>query len=95
MTLKRNRKREIVRKQLLEKEQETTHCLVSKFSKEMLDLIQTKEREVLVSLPTLSLFLDPISIVSLGRQWYRWSTCCLLLHAAIQSTTSTSTSSSS
>ena len=50
MTLKRNRKREIVRKQLLEKEQETTHCLVSKFSKEMIDLIQTKEREVLVSL---------------------------------------------
>ena len=50
MTLKRNKKREIVRKQLLEKEQETTHSLVSKFSKEMLNLIQTKEREVLVSI---------------------------------------------
>jgi hypothetical protein len=49
MTLKRNKKREIVRKQLLEKEQETTHTLVSKFSKEMINLIQAKEREVLVS----------------------------------------------
>jgi hypothetical protein len=49
MTLKRDKKREIVRKQLLEKEQETTHSLVSKFSKEMLNLIQAKEREVLVS----------------------------------------------
>lgn len=50
MTLKRDKKREIVRKQLMEKEQESTHSLVSKFSKEMLNLIQTKEREVLVSL---------------------------------------------
>jgi len=50
MTLKRDKKREIVRKQLLEKEQETTHSLVSKFSKEMLNLIQAKEREVLVSI---------------------------------------------
>jgi hypothetical protein len=50
MTLKREKKREIVRKQLMEKEQETTHSLVSKFSKEMLHLIQAKEREVLVSI---------------------------------------------
>jgi len=50
MTLKRDKKREIVRKQLLEKEQETTHSLVSKFSKEMIHLIQAKEREVLVSI---------------------------------------------
>lgn len=49
MTLKRDKKREIVRRQLMEREQETTHSLVSKFSKEMLDLIQAKEREVLVS----------------------------------------------
>ncbi|CAF1401612.1 unnamed protein product [Rotaria sordida] len=48
MTLKRDKKREIVRKQLMEKEQETTHSLVSKFSKEMINLIQAKEREVLV-----------------------------------------------
>jgi hypothetical protein len=51
MTLKRNKKREIVRKKLMEKEQETTHSLVSKFSKEMINLIQAKEREVLVSIP--------------------------------------------
>ncbi len=50
MTLKRDKKREIVRKQLMEKEQESTHSLVSKFSKEMINLIQTKEREVLVSI---------------------------------------------
>ncbi|CAF1254306.1 unnamed protein product [Rotaria sordida] len=50
MTLKRDKKREIVRKQLMEKEQETTHSLVSKFSKEMINLIQAKEREVLVSI---------------------------------------------
>jgi hypothetical protein len=50
MTLKRDKRREIVRKQLLEKEQETTHSLVSKFSKEMINLIQAKEREVLVSI---------------------------------------------
>ena len=49
MTLKRDKKREIVRKKLLEKEQETTHSLVSKFSKEKINLIQAKEREVLVS----------------------------------------------
>jgi len=49
MTLKRDKKREIVRKQLLEREQETTHSLVSKFSKEMINLIQAKEREVFVS----------------------------------------------
>ncbi|UJR15078.1 hypothetical protein I4U23_002045 [Adineta vaga] len=48
MTLKRNKKREIVRKQMMEREQETTHSLVSKFSKEMINLIQVKEREVLV-----------------------------------------------
>ncbi|CAF1420648.1 unnamed protein product [Adineta steineri] len=48
MTLKKNKKREIVRKQIMEREQETTHSLVSKFSKEMLNLIQVKEREVLV-----------------------------------------------
>ncbi|CAF1090583.1 unnamed protein product [Rotaria sp. Silwood1] len=48
MTLKRDKKREIVRKQLMEKEQESTHSLVSKFSKEMINLIQAKEREVLV-----------------------------------------------
>ena len=50
MTLKRDKKREIVRKQLMEKEQESTHSLVSKFSKEMINLIQAKEREVLVSI---------------------------------------------
>ena len=50
MTLKRDKKREVVRKQLMEREQETTHSLVSKFSKEMITLIQTKEREVLVRL---------------------------------------------
>jgi hypothetical protein len=50
MTLKLDKKREIVRKQLLEREQETTHSLVSKFSKEMINLIQAKEREVLVSI---------------------------------------------
>jgi hypothetical protein len=49
MTLKRDKKRELVRKQLLEREQETTHSLVSKFSKEMINLIQAKEREVFVS----------------------------------------------
>ena len=49
MTLKRDKKRELVRKQLMEKEQESTHSLVSKFSKEMINLIQRKEREVLVS----------------------------------------------
>lgn len=53
MTLKRDKKREIVRKQLLEKEQESTHSLVSKFSKEMINLIQAKEREVLVSIHQL------------------------------------------
>lgn len=49
MTLKRDKKRELVRKQLMEKEQESTHSLVSKFSKEMINLIQRKEREVFVS----------------------------------------------
>ena len=48
MTLKRDKKRELVRKQLMEKEQETTHSLVSKFSKEMINLIQEKELAVLV-----------------------------------------------
>ncbi|CAF3627643.1 unnamed protein product [Adineta steineri] len=43
MTLKREKKRELIRKQLMEKEQETTHSLVSKFSKEMITLIQEKE----------------------------------------------------
>ncbi|CAF0838526.1 unnamed protein product [Rotaria sordida] len=47
MTLKRDKKREMVRKQLMEKEQETTHSLVSKFSKEMINLIQEKELAVL------------------------------------------------
>ncbi|CAF3971538.1 unnamed protein product, partial [Rotaria sp. Silwood1] len=47
MTLKRDKKREIIRKQLMEKEQETTHSLVSKFSKEMINLIQEKELAVL------------------------------------------------
>ncbi|CAF0777169.1 unnamed protein product [Didymodactylos carnosus] len=47
MTLKREKKREVVRKQLNEKEQEQTHSLVSKFSKEMINLIQVKEAEVL------------------------------------------------
>ena len=50
MTLKRDKKRELVRKQLMEKEQETTHSLVSKFSKEMITLIHEKELAVLVSL---------------------------------------------
>ena len=50
MTLRRDKKREIVRKQLMEREQETTHSLVSKFSKEMIDLIKEKEQAVLVSL---------------------------------------------
>jgi hypothetical protein len=50
MTLKRDKKREMVRKQLMEKEQETTHSLVSKFSKEMITLIQEKEIAALVSL---------------------------------------------
>lgn len=50
MTLKRDKKREIVRRQLMEREQETTHSLVSKFSKEMINLIQKKEREVLVGI---------------------------------------------
>ena len=40
----------MVRKQIMEREQETTHSLVSKFSKEMINLIQVKEREVLVSI---------------------------------------------
>lgn len=48
MTLKRDKKREVLRKQLMEKEQETTHSLVSKFSKEMLNLIQEKELAALV-----------------------------------------------
>lgn len=48
MTLKRDKKREFLRKQLMEKEQETTHSLVSKFSKEMLNLIQEKELAALV-----------------------------------------------
>ncbi|CAF2985496.1 unnamed protein product [Rotaria socialis] len=47
MTLKRDKKREMARKQLMEKEQETTHSLVSKFSKEMITLIQEKELAVL------------------------------------------------
>ena len=50
MTLKRNKRREMARKQLMEKEQETTHSLVSKFSKEMINLIQEKELAALVSL---------------------------------------------
>jgi hypothetical protein len=53
MTLKRDKKRELARKQLMEKEQETTHSLVSKFSKEMINLIQEKELAVLVSLINL------------------------------------------
>jgi hypothetical protein len=53
MTLKREKKRELARKQLMEKEQETTHSLVSKFSKEMINLIQ--EKELAVSL--INLFL--------------------------------------
>ena len=48
MTLKRDKRREVLRKQLMEKEQETTHSLVSKFSKEMLNLIQEKELAALV-----------------------------------------------
>ena len=56
MTLKRDKKREFVRKQLMEKEQETTHSLVSKFSKEMINLIQEKELAVLVSLIINSFF---------------------------------------
>ncbi len=50
MTLKREKKREMIREQLMKKEQETTHSLVSKFSKEMLNLIQEKELAALVSL---------------------------------------------
>jgi len=57
MTLKREKKREIARKQLMEKEQETTHSLVSKFSKEMISLIQEKELAVLVSLINRFFFL--------------------------------------
>ena len=49
MTLKREKKRELIRKQLMEKEQESTHSLVSKFSKEMITLIQEKELAALVS----------------------------------------------
>ncbi len=56
MTLKRDKKREVVRKQLMEKEQETTHSLVSKFSKEMITLIQDKELAVLVSLINVVFF---------------------------------------
>jgi hypothetical protein len=56
MTLKRDKKRELVRKQLMEKEQETTHSLVSKFSKEMINLIQEKELSVLVSLINVLFF---------------------------------------
>ena len=54
MTLKRVKKRELIRKQLMEKEQETTHSLVSKFSKEMLNLIQEKELAALVRFVFLS-----------------------------------------
>lgn len=74
MTLKRDKKREIVRKQLLEKEQETTHSLVSKFSKEMLHLIQAKEREVLVSFSFISLIDIYFFFFSFGKKkgwkWY-------------------------
>lgn len=66
MTLKRDKKREMVRKQLMEREQETTHSLVSKFSKEMITLIQTKEREVLVRtrqlIFTLTMFSDIVQV---------------------------------
>ncbi len=69
MTLKRDKRREIVRKQLLEKEQETTHSLVSKFSKEMINLIQAKEREVLVSIfrKTFTRYF-PFFLIK-GRKW--------------------------
>jgi len=62
MTLKRDKKREIVRKQLMEKEQETTHSLVSKFSKEMINLIQEKELAVLVSLINVLFCFSRLSI---------------------------------
>jgi hypothetical protein len=55
MTLKRDKKREMARKLLMEKEQETTHSLVSKFSKEMINLIQEKEIAALVSLINLQI----------------------------------------
>ena len=48
MTLKRQKKREMARRELMVKEQETTHSLVSKFSKEMLNLIEEKEKAALV-----------------------------------------------
>lgn len=63
MTLKREKKRELIRKQLMEKEQESTHSLVSKFSKEMITLIQEKELAALVSFVTA----DRLSRVSNGR----------------------------
>jgi len=63
MTLKRDKKREIVRKQLMEKEQETTHSLVSKFSKEMINLIQEKELAVLVSLINVVFFSSSIDSI--------------------------------
>jgi len=47
MTLKREKKRETARRELMLKEQETTHSLVSKFSKEMLNLIEEKEKAAL------------------------------------------------
>ena len=54
MTLKREKKRETARRELMLKEQETTHSLVSKFSKEMLNLIEEKEKAALVN--SFSLF---------------------------------------
>ena len=69
MTLKRDKKREMVRKQLMEKEQDTTHSLVSKFSKEMISLIQEKELAVLVSLINVIFILFSIAFdVSLKRK---------------------------
>lgn len=49
MTLKRMKKLEQAQKKITEAQQETTHSLVSKFSKEMINLIKEKETAVLVS----------------------------------------------
>lgn len=69
MTLKRDKKREIVRKQLLEKEQETTHSLVSKFSKEMINLTQEKELAALVSSIGSIKIIKKLDKLNLERKW--------------------------
>ena len=48
MTLKRQKKLEMAQKQITEEQQATTHSLVSKFTKEMLNLIKEKETAELV-----------------------------------------------